>query len=117
MCDMAKVETVDYNEQVKPVLKMMTERIIENFKPTRIMLFGSYARGTPDYHSDVDLMVVMEDGTNEYETAVKILELLADSPVAKDVIVTTPDEIKETGHVCGHAIYYALREGVVLYER
>ncbi len=63
---------------------MMAERIIENFQPIRIILFGSYARGTPDYHSDIDLMVVMEDGTNEYETAVKILELLADSPVAKD---------------------------------
>ena len=63
---------------------MMAERIIENFQPIRIILFGSYARGTPDYHSDIDLMVVMEDGTNEYETAVKILELLADSPVARD---------------------------------
>ena len=63
---------------------MMAERIIENFQPVRIILFGSYARGTPDYHSGVDLMVVMEDGTNEYETAAKILELLADSPVARD---------------------------------
>lgn len=63
---------------------MMAERIIENFQPVRITPFGSYARGTPDYHSDIDLMVVMEDGTNEYETAVKILELLADSPVARD---------------------------------
>ena len=117
MRDMAKAETADYNERVKPVLKMMTGRIIENFQPIQIMLFCSYARGAPNYHSDVDLMVVMDDGTDEYETLVKILELLANSPVAKDVIVTTPDEIKETGHVCGHAIYYALREGVVLYER
>lgn len=108
---------MNYGEMAKPVLKMMTKRIAEHFNPIRIVLFGSYARGTPDFNSDVDLMVVMEDGTDEHETAVKILELLADSPIAKDVVVTTPDEIKEIGHVCGYVIYYALREGVVLYER
>ena len=115
MCGVS--ETVNYSEKAKPVLKTMVKRIVENFNPIRVVLFGSYARGTPNFHSDIDLMVVMENGTDEYKTMVEIRRLLSDSPIAKDVIVTTPSETEKVGRVCGYAIYYALKEGVILYER
>lgn len=54
---MPEIKTTDYNEAAKPVLKMMTDRIVRNFNPARIILFGSYARGTPNFHSDIDLFV------------------------------------------------------------
>lgn len=114
---MSETKIANYNEAAKPVLEMMTKRIVDNFNPLRIMLFGSYARGTPDFHSDIDLLVVVENGIKKRETAVEIRKLLSDSPIAKDVVVTTPEAIEKYGNVCGYVIYYALREGVVLYER
>lgn len=39
-------------------LAEITRRLVENFHPQKIILFGSHARGTADYRSDVDLLVI-----------------------------------------------------------
>lgn len=104
-------------EDVKQILDEAVGRITRHFNPERIILFGSLARGTADKHSDVDLLVVMPDEVDRRQTAIAIMEKLSGLGFAKDVIVATPDSIKDEGAVCGYALYYALREGVVLYER
>src|SRR5215475_7418711 len=42
------------------LLADITQRIVEKFQPFKVILFGSYAYGTPDLDSDVDLLVVMD---------------------------------------------------------
>ena len=37
-------------------IQALSEQIVEQFQPDRIILFGSYAYGTPNEDSDVDLM-------------------------------------------------------------
>ena len=103
-------------EIVQAAIDDMADRIAERFQPRRIILFGSQARGTPDYHSDVDLLVVMEDGTDKIDAAIEIREAVMDSPVAKDIVVTTPGEIARRGNLAGTVLRAALREGVTLYE-
>ena len=102
---------------VQTAIGDMASRIAERFNPHRIILFGSQARGTPNYHSDVDLLVVMENGTDRHDAAVEIRRAVMDAPVAKDIVVTTPDEIERRGNQVGTVIRAALREGVTLYER
>ena len=102
---------------VEPVVATMVKRIAEGFDPERILLFGSRARGEARDWSDVDLLVVMPDGTDRRETAIKIRGAVGDLPVAKDIVVTTPDHIARRGHVIGTVLRPALREGKVLYER
>ena len=93
-------------------------RIVEGFDPLRVILFGSRARGDAGPHSDVDLLVVMPDGIeDERRVTVEIRRLLRDMPVAKDVVVTTPEEIERRGDLVGTVLRPALREGKVLYER
>lgn len=87
------------------------------FRPLRIVLFGSRARGGATVESDVDLLVVMSDACERRETAIRIGATLADMPVAKDIIVTTPNEIANRGHVINTVLRSALREGRVIYER
>ena len=48
------VDTVDINTYVK--------KLAEEFKPERVVLFGSYARGTANEDSDVDLLVNLQSG-------------------------------------------------------
>ena len=55
------------DEIVQTAIGDMVSRIAERFQPHRIILFGSQARGTPNYHSDVDLLVVMENGTDKLD--------------------------------------------------
>ena len=55
--------------------------------------------------------------SNKRMAAVAIRRALADLPVCKDIVVTTPEEITRRGDLIGTVLRPALREGKVLYER
>ena len=90
----------------------MINRIVHSFHPVRIILFGSRARGSAGPDSDVDLLVVLSDVADKRKKAIEIRRVLADFPVGKDIIVTTPDEIARRGHLVGTVLRPALREGI-----
>ena len=79
----------------------MVDRIVGQFQPSRVVLFGSRARGAAGQWSDVDLLVVMPDGTDRRQAAVEMHVTLGDLPAAKDIVVTTPAHIAQRGHVIG----------------
>ncbi len=99
------------------IIAQMTERIRRRYDPRQIVLFGSRARGTARPDSDVDLLVVLDDIGDRRATAVAIRRMLADLPVSKDVVLTTPGEIERRGGLAGTCLRPALREGRVLHER
>ena len=107
----------EYVTPDETVVATMVDRIVEAFDPERIVLFGSVARGEVTKYSDVDLLVVMPDGTDQYEAVVKIRRCLRDMLTAKDIVVTTPDEIARRGHIKGTVIREALHEGKVVHGR
>ncbi|GBC78131.1 hypothetical protein HRbin08_01617 [bacterium HR08] len=99
------------------VVQVMVERIVRQFRPVRIILFGSRARGEAGRWSDVDLLVVLPEVRDKRQAMVEILRALSDLPVCKDVVVTTPEEIARRGHLMGDILRAALREGKVIYQR
>ncbi len=99
------------------IVQTMVKRIVARFRPLRIVLFGSRARGEAGKWSDVDLLVVLPEVADKRKATVEILRALGDLPVSKDVIVTTPDEIARRGHIIGSVLRAALKEGKVVYER
>ena len=99
------------------IVDTMVNRIVARFQPSRILLFGSRARGTDNRWSDVDLLVVMEEVTDKRQAAIEIGRVLSNLPVGKDIIVTTPEEIARRGHLVGSVLRAALREGKVVYDR
>jgi predicted nucleotidyltransferase len=102
---------------VDEIVQVMVERIARQFRPLRIVLFGSRARGQAKAGSDVDLLVVLPEAMNKRQAAVEIRRVLGDLPVAKDIVVTTPEEIASRGHIVGGVLRAALLEGTVVYER
>ncbi|MGH2970457.1 MAG: helicase-related protein [Solirubrobacteraceae bacterium] len=98
-------------------IELMTERLVTQFSPARIVLFGSRARGDSRPDSDVDLLVVLDEVEDEVETAVQMRQALADMPVGKDIVVTTPEEIERRGHLVGYVYKPALEDGRDLYVR
>ena len=98
-------------------ISTMVHRIVTGFQPSRIVLFGSHARGTSSKWSDVDLLVILPNGSDKRDTAIEILRALGDLPVCKDIVVATPEEVDRRGHLVGTALRSALREGKVVYER
>lgn len=73
------------------VIRRYARAIAEEFYPDKIILFGSYAHGTPHKESDVDFLVVMP-ARNQHDQAVRIrLRLAAPFPI--DLIVRTPNQM------------------------
>ena len=99
------------------LISTMTERIVRDFHPVQIILFGSHARGEAHPQSDVDLLVVFSELADKRKTAVDIRRALADLPVAKDILVTTPKELARHQDLVGTTLRATQREGEILYER
>ena len=95
----------------------MVLRIVEQFDPERIILFGSRGRGDARPDSDVDLLVVMPVDGSTREKAIEIRLALHDIPVAKDVIVVTPESFRWRQKVVGTIEWPAVHEGKVLHVR
>ena len=95
----------------------MVQRIVRRFWPEQIILFGSYARGDANEDSDVDFLVVMPVQGSKAEQEVRIGVALHDFAVAKDIVVSTPDEFAWRKDIVGTIEYPAVREGKVLYVK
>lgn len=98
-------------------LPTIKRRIVRRFRPERIVVFGSQARGDATPDSDIDLLVVVSDGRDRRQLLRSIRTTLVDVTVPKDVFVTTPSLIARYGDVIGTLVDPALREGVTIYAR
>lgn len=99
------------------ILEMIASRLIREFAPERIILFGSRARGDYAHDSDYDLVVVMPEGVDRRAMTVAMRRRLADLPAAKDIIVTTAADLARGSHIAGSIADEASRQGVDLYVR
>ena len=97
-------------------LNQITNIIAKQFNPQKIILFGSNARGEATEESDVDLIVVTNTTQDERDLAAEIQLALWDIPVAKDVLVRTPEEFQEETSVYWTVFCQAVNYGKVLYE-
>jgi predicted nucleotidyltransferase len=90
--------------------------IVQMFRPEKIILFGSRARGDPRPDSDADLLVVMKVRGSRRLKAARIDLALARIGMPKDIVLVTPDEFRRFRDVVGTVVYPAVREGKVLYD-
>jgi uncharacterized protein len=103
--------------EAQVTIEKMVRLIVEKFDPLKIILFGSYARGTAGPDSDVDLMIIMPVTGSIQEKRLEIRVALNGMGIAKDIAVCTPEQVEKYKDVVGTIIYPVFREGKVLYER
>jgi predicted nucleotidyltransferase len=99
-----------------PYLSEAVDRIVRRFHPIRIILFGSWARGSAREDSDLDLLVVLPKVEHKRKAAIQIGNSLSNLPIGKDIIVTTPEDIEKYGKTVGDILRPALEEGKIVYE-
>lgn len=97
------------------MLDLIVRRMVDTVHPLRIILFGSAARGEMGKHSDVDVLVVMPDGTHPRKTAQLLHMNMFGVPLAVDVVVATPSVLARDKDSFGLIYREALRDGKVLY--
>lgn len=91
------------------------QTLARDARPQRIILFGSHARGDAGHDSDLDLLVIEEDVPDRAREMVRLRRLLRPLRVPVDILVYSTDEVRRWGGQPGSALYWALREGRVVY--
>jgi predicted nucleotidyltransferase len=98
--------------------KEITHRLVDEFDPEAIYLFGSYAWGHPKPGSDLDLLVIVQDSQQQpVLRAVRAQHSLRGLPVAVDVLVKTSSEVERYRHVYASLEAQILEKGKLLYGR
>lgn len=103
---------------------MITQRTIDEAirllrdaaSPTKIVLFGSYARGHAHEDSDLDVLVIKREVEDRRKEMVRLRRVLLPLRIPVDLIVVSEQEVCEWGDLPGTALYPALNEGRVLYD-
>jgi uncharacterized protein len=85
------------------------------YQPQRIILFGSTARGEANTDSDLDLLVIKET-PEPFVQRLETMARLCPSGVHADILVYTPDELRQMVDDGNPFILQALQEGKVVYE-
>ena len=94
----------------------LCDRIVQEFRPERIILFGSYASGTPTPDSDVDLLVLLPFEGKSFRMSLDILNRT--NPLFPiDLLARTPEDTARRYREGDPLIRTALDHGKVLYER
>ena len=103
------------------LLNQMVGAVVEAVEPSRVILFGSYARGTAKTGSDVDFLIVEDEGfglgRSRRKEAAKVWRVLAKFGIPTDVLMYSANEVAEWSQSPNHVIARALEEGQVVYER
>lgn len=98
------------------LIQSAVDRIVAAVRPSKVILFGSYAREDADEGSDIDLLVVEPEVENRGEEMVKIRLAVGWIGRGVDILVCSEEDCEKRGRVPGTAIYWALREGKVLHD-
>jgi predicted nucleotidyltransferase len=113
----ARATQLHLSAQAALWLPVIKRRIVRGFKPDRIVLFGSQARGQARPDSDADLLVVMPEASRRRDTETAIYAALSGIPLATDVIVTTSQDLARDADLVGSVLRPAMREGITIYAR
>ena len=110
------VPTIDKRKRIpQKAIDQVVSQIVESFKPQKIILFGSYARGKPRPESDVDMLVIMNTPLKEVQQAIQICQQI-EYRFGLDLIVHTPKHLAERLKTGDWFLRDVLKEGKVLYE-
>jgi len=104
---------------MKKLTKELKKQIIEALKPLnpkKIIVFGSFAYGTPTDDSDLDICVVEDDYKNRWEEKRKIREALKKIDLSKDILNPTYEEFEFYKNEINSVYYDADKKGILLWQ-
>ncbi|MFO8011881.1 MAG: nucleotidyltransferase domain-containing protein [Phycisphaerae bacterium] len=100
----------------RQLLDEAVRRLVAEFNPERIVLFGSHAWGQPDTDSDLDLLVIVsESDESPIERARRARRCLRSLGVPLDVLVKTVEEYEYFRPVVASLEHRIAEQGEVLY--
>ena len=105
------------SQDVKPIIRAILEKLVAEYSPQQVILFGSYAYGIPAPDSDIDLLIIKETPQRFIDRWVTVHSLLTGThpSLPLETLVLTPEEIAGRLAIGDQFIAEILDKGEVLY--
>ena len=96
-------------------IEHLVEQIVQAVHPLKVIVFGSVARGQAGPRSDVDLLIIVPEGTHQRRTAQHLYEHLSGNGLSFDLLVATPSTLEKHRNNPGLIYRTILEEGWEVY--
>lgn len=107
------------DKHISKVILSMVERLTEMYLPEKIILYGSYAYGTPDKESDLDLLIIKETKERPIDRRIAVRRIVSDirKKIPFSPLVLTPEELLSRMQIGDDFFVEITKRGKVLYEK
>jgi predicted nucleotidyltransferase len=103
--------------EARRMIEDILRKIVAEYTPQKIILFGSYAYGEPNEDSDIDLLIIKDTDKRPIERWMEVKRLLRDRnrTVSISPLVYTRQELEQRLAIQDYFIQEVLEKGEVLY--
>ncbi len=103
--------------RIEQTLNEIVRRLVADYQPEKIILFGSYAYGEPHGDSDLDMLIIKETPERPFDRVTAVIRLTSDAyrHIAFEPLVFTPQEVEQRLRVGDQFIAEIVEKGEVLY--
>jgi predicted nucleotidyltransferase len=114
---MANYNSKDNDTRIRGVIGRIIEKIKMHYQPEKIIMFGSYAWGNPTKDSDVDLLIVKKTNQKHRQRMLTVRRIVSEENglVGIDILVYTPEEIRERLKINDSFISKIFKKGEIIY--
>lgn len=106
-------------ENSKKILSEVVEKLINQYKPLSIILYGSYAHGNPTEDSDIDLLILKNTNKRRVDRFVQVKKIIYDprNKIPISPLIYNPKELEERLRIGDDFIKEIYKKGTILYEK
>ena len=98
-------------------IKEITQKIVKEHQPEKIILFGSYAWGRPGPDSDIDLFVIKKTKEPSLKRIEKLDKLFSRREFPMDFLIYTPEQVKNRLEIGDFFVKEIIDKGKILYDK
>ena len=104
-------------KEPREVIQDILKKLLTDYAPEKVILFGSYAYGTPRHDSDIDLLIIKETPERFIDRWVTVRRILSDPKrtIPMETLVLTPQEVSRRLAIGDQFLAEILEKGEVLY--
>ncbi len=104
-------------QEARQVIGDILRKLVAEYAPQQVILFGSYAYGNPRSDSDIDLLIIKDTSDRFIDRLVTVRRILSDAKrsLPLDTLILTPQEVAQRLAIGDQFVAEVLERGEVLY--